>query len=446
MKRRTKIRAVSFAVVFAVCTLAWGISETVIAKNYERQISNSRQRALTEFTEYLNGMETALTKSMYAKSGKMLGSLTEDLARQSTGAKTSLSVLSTGDTRSFNLYKFLSQVSDYTRSLNLKTGRGESISAEDRRVLAGLLGYSEELTKQFAYITDMMNSGYLSFEELDESIVNADASGESALSFITAAGDAEESLADYPSLIYDGPFSDNILNKESVLLKNEKTVSRTAARKKAADVLNTSEDRLAFEGESEGKTASYIFRRGDSRIAITKKGGLVLYIIGESSEGEEKLTSADCVEKASAFLFDCGYKGTVSTYYSAYDGVCTVNFAYMNGNYICYPDLIKVGVSLTDGQIVSLEATDYIMNHTARDIPEPKISCADAAKQVSENLTVKRGYYAVIPTDEGGESYVYELLCEDSDGRDVLVYVDTVTGETDDILILLYSDSGTLTK
>ena len=52
----------------------------------------------------------------------------------------------------------------------------------------------------------------------------------------------------------------------------------------------------------------------------------------------------------------------------------------------------------------------------------------------------------MIPTEGGGEQFAYELLCEDDAGKHVLIYVDTVTGEEDDILILLYADGGTLTK
>ena len=71
---------------------------------------------------------------------------------------------------------------------------------------------------------------------------------------------------------------------------------------------------------------------------------------------------------------------------------------------------------------------------------------AEAAAGVAETLTVKRSSLAVIPTAGGGESFTHELLCRTADGQDVLVYKDTVTGKEDDILILLYSDHGVLTK
>jgi hypothetical protein len=42
------------------------------------------------------------------------------------------------------------------------------------------------------------------------------------------------------------------------------------------------------------------------------------------------------------------------SYYINQGGVLTINFAYMDGDFVCYPDLIKVGVAMDDGEIVSL--------------------------------------------------------------------------------------------
>ena len=79
-------------------------------------------------------------------------------------------------------------------------------------------------------------------------------------------------------------------------------------------------------------------------------------------------------------------------------------------------------------------------------MPPASVSAEEAAKGTAETLTVKDMSLAVIPSPYGTECFTYELLCEDGYGQDVLVYKDVVTGKEDDILILLYSDGGTLTK
>ena len=53
---------------------------------------------------------------------------------------------------------------------------------------------------------------------------------------------------------------------------------------------------------------------------------------------------------------------------------------------------------------------------------------------------------ALIPTDGGGEARCYEFVCEAEDGQEILVYINAVNLDEEDILILLKSDGGTLTK
>ena len=86
------------------------------------------------------------------------------------------------------------------------------------------------------------------------------------------------------------------------------------------------------------------------------------------------------------------------------------------------------------------------MNHTERNLSSDILSQAEAQKSVSGLLTVLDSKRAVILTKSKGEKDCWEFHCTDKDGNEVLVYIDTKTGYEDDILLLLYSDGGILTK
>ena len=445
MKRRAKIRSASFLLAAFAALFAWGLGATLTARSCKAQLNVVQQRALTELNTYLDGIETALRKSVYADAGTMLSVLSAELRTDAAGAKTSLSALSAGESTLSNLYKFLSQVGEYTESLHKKAAKGEKITEEERQTLKKLLDLSARLSEQFHYMNGLLDSGYFSFEELREELKKTDANSENTVSFITAVNDAEESMTDFPALIYDGPFSDNILNKTSALLENAPETSLSDARRTAAQALDVRETDLLSEGVTEGKLASYCFRYDKYRVAVTRNGGRVAYILSDVGAGEEKLTGGDAVQKASAFLNKLGYTGMVSTYFASTDGVCTVNFAYKQDGYVCYPDLIKVSVSLSDGRITAMDAADYLMNHVARTIPAPAVDEATARAAADALQEIRSVRMAVIPTGSGGERCAYELLCRDGD-QDVLVYADTQTGDQADILLLLYADGGTLTK
>ena len=446
MKRRTKIKWISFGTALFAGLLCWAISATVTVTKQKRALDAAQEQALTQMCECLDQIETDLRKATYAESPGMFTRLSEDLNTNTVGAKTSLSTLNAGSSAQMNLYKFLSQVNAFTASLQRKTAAGGTLTQAERMTLKKLRGYAESLSSQFSYMSELMNAGYFSFEEVHKELKNTDAKSESMVSYLSAISDAEDSMTDFPTLIYDGPFSDNIMNKTSALLEHAEEVTLSAARERAARALGV-ESRFVFsDSSSEGKLASYNFHADEKRAAITQKGGFVLYVLSDGVAGEERLSGADAVHKAAEYLNTLGYENMVSTYYSTADGICTVNFAYRQGDYLCYPDLIKVSVSLSGGGIIAMDAGDYLMNHVSRTVPTPKLTEEEAAAAVSENLTVLRTKKAVIPTETGVEQYTYELLCEDDAGQQVLIYVDTVTGDEDDILILLYADGGTLTK
>ena len=446
MKRRSKIRLAAFAAALFAAMLTWAVTATVKADRYGRALKLNDQQALTQLCEYFDNIEISLMKSQYANSDSMLSVLSSDLQKQATGAKTSLAALSSGETALLNTYKFLSQVGEYTAALNKKAAAGGSFTAEDRRTLETLLGYAAALATRFSYMADLMNSNYFTFDKLDKTVAAVEKSSESMVSFMDSVADAEGAMTDFPTLIYDGPFSDNILSKESELLKNAASVSPAQAKAKAMAYMTAQEEDVLEDGETDGRLAAYNFRVNGKAIAVSKNGGYLIYVLSDARAGSAKLTDTDAIENAAAFLYNVGYRGLMSTYYAVNDGVCTVNFAYIQDGYTCYPDLIKVGVSLSDGGIVSLDASDYLMNHVERAIPEAAVSAEEASAAVAETLTVKRASLAVIPTDGGGEQFAHELLCETEQGQDVLVYKDTTTGKEDDILILLYSDHGVLTK
>lgn len=444
MKRRKKIRLRAFLGTLILALGIWGAVGNIRARGYEKEINLSNQNSLFQLCEYMDSIETDLMKSTYAVSGEMLGTLTDRLQRDTAGAKESLSFLSPGETPLSGTYKFLSQVGDFTAYLSRKAERGEEITEEERAALQELSTLAAELSLKFQYMGDLLTGDYFSFREISDAVVNSSPDSESTVSYIDTISDAEEAFGNYPKLIYDGPFSDNMLEKESVFLEGKKEITREEAKKIAAEILGTEEKMLVEENDTEGRLAAYCFRTEIYSISVTKRGGYPLEIMSAITAGEEKHSQADAAERAKNFLRLQGFPDMVTTYTATNDGICTVNFAYKQGSFICYPDLIKVSVSLSDGRITAFEASDYLMNHRERELPPFGITPEEAMQNIIG--TVTRVSAAVIPQSDGTERYTYELLCEGTDGQHILVYKDIETGEEADILILLYSDNGTLTK
>lgn len=446
MKKRTKIRIVSYIITIITVLAVWGITQTVKTMNYARELTVVHQRTVASLASYIDTLENDLRKMQYANTSTMTSGLSLSLCRASAGAKNCLSELSAGETQLSTINKFITQASDYVQAISKKTANGEKLSEKDHQQLTQLYEYAAKLSEQISYMEEVMYSGSIDFEDTVTTLSRLTDMGDLSISYSAAVTDAEKSFADYPTLIYDGPFADNIITKESELLKNEKEISATEAKKRASHFSGIEENKLIAREDEKGKIEAYVFYYEGTSVAVTKNGGYLLYLLSDKFAGETKIKEEDAIGIAKKFLQKNGFSSMKNSYYFDNDGICTINFAYTQDDVICYSDLIKVSVSLDKGEIVSVDCTGYLMNHKSRTVPGNIIDETTAKNSISNTLTVKSSQTAFIPMSDGSEVFTYEFLCSDKSGNDVLVYIDAQTGNEADIQLLLYSDDGTLTR
>lgn len=443
VSRRGKIRVRLYASVLIVVLFSAFVINAQKASELSRQLNADAERSLSTLEACMSSINTNLTKGLYANTTPMLSSMAISLTRDAASAKNSLSALPLSDTQLDNMLKFLSQVGAFVSTLDRKLSLGEPITSEERNQLKQLIDVSQKLLSELDTITQGVEDGSVSFKQAGSTLQK---SADQSVQIDSAFGDAEQTLTDYPTLIYDGPFSDHILNQTPKTLEGKTDISKEKALEIASDFIGIDKSTLRFDSETNGVVETYNFFVDSINISVCKKGGAVLYLLGSSNAGESVITPEQAVENAKNFLRAKGYENMKESYYSTQDGICTVNFAYENEGVICYPDLIKLSVSLETGNIISFDARGYIMNHTDRPPVQSKISAEEAKMSVSDYLTVMSSRLAVIPTDYKTEKTAYEFHCKTPDEQEVLVYIDVLTAKEDDILLLLYSDGGILTK
>ena len=133
------------------------------------------------------------------------------------------------------------------------------------------------------------------------------------------------------------------------------------------------------------------------------------------------------------------------TYYLKQGGAVTINYAYKQDNVTIYPDLIKLKIALDNGQVLGMETSGYLNNHTERTIVTPKISMEEAKESLNKKLELTSEGLAIIPTEWKTEIFCYEFKGK-VDGTDFLVYINTETGEEEDILVIVETPDGILTQ
>ncbi len=405
-------------------------------------ITNSYVRALEDLTAAADSINSTLEKQLYAGTSEQQMVLANKLFNEATNAKLAMSRLPVSELHLENTYKFLSQVGNYARASAEINDNTKEPDAEYYNNLKQLHKYAGVLADNLWKLEKEISGGEASFEELSDNYTNIDIP-ELSKSF----SDYEESFNSYPRLIYDGPFSDHIMEKKPEMTKHATAVTRKKALERAASALGISSNELTVIFDREGNLPAWVFsdEKGTVSCAVTQLGGFVSYFIKSRQPETEVLSSSEAVDKASQYLKEIGYSDMKVTYFEKMNNIMTVNFAYTVDEIVCYTDLIKVTVALDDGEILGLETDGYVTNHTRRQFPDKTMSVAACKKMLSPYLKCVSSGKALIPTEGGKEAYCYEFKCKSDEGRNVLVYFNVRTGKEEQILILLENENGTLT-
>lgn len=447
--RLKKGHMLSVICVFLVIIVAL-IAVLVNKEKEAKQASeNSYNMAFYSLVDYVQNVETYLAKSLISSTAEHGAETLTNVWREANLAQAYLSRLPIESQELENTEKFLNQVSDYSYSLSRKNIYNESLSEDDLNNLKNLHNYSVELENTLNQLSDDINSGRIKWNELTNKGTVAFAQQVSTQS-MDGFSNLEENFHEYSGLIYDGAFSEHITSSEKKGLTGE-DIEEEAAKQKAIQFIGENNIKeIKNLGYSENANIpEYNFsvktnQEDEITISISKKGGHVVYMNSNRSVNTEIISQEEANEKGKEFLNAKGYNNMKETYYLKQDGIVTINYAYTQNDVVIYSDLIKVKVALDNGEILGMEATGYLNNHTDRDTSKVKISKEEATKTLNKNLEISLDGLAIIPTEFNTEILCYEFKGK-VDEREFMVYINAENGREEDILIITNTPNGTLT-
>ena len=419
-------------------------------KNKEVQLVNTNlyNSNFYELVDYIQNVETYLSKSTISTSSTHSAETLTYLWREANLAQTYLSELPIQSQELENTSKFLNQVSDYSYALSRKNIKGEDLTEEELKNLEELHSYSLELENTLNELALELENGALSWKDLTKKDNGQFA--QSVSSSLDIFDQLEQNFHEYSGLIYDGAFSEHLTSSNPKMIKGDE-ISEEDAAKKAKDFLgenNVSEISNLGANENANILAyNFSIKNNDGKttyISISKKGGYVIYSSFNREIKEQKLNYEESNNKALEYLKQKGFDNMKETYYLAENGILTINYAYVQQDIIMYPDLIKIKVALDNGEILGIETTGYLSNHEERNLKTAKITKEEAKKKLNKNLNIMSEKMAVIPTEYKTEIFCYEFKGK-IDDREFIVYINAETGEEEDILVIYNTPNGVLT-
>lgn len=437
--RMERVAAVVVPVILLAALIVaciWGNTQSARADTLEENVKTTYRRSFYELSDNVTDLCTALKKLQVSAGKNQHILLLSDVWRLSGAAVENLSSLPQSHIDTVKINRLIVQTGDYARALTSKVLSGSVIGQTDYDQLYALYeamaGIRQELTTR------------ISTDDFPVETVTGDGYYET-----TGGSEDDASIANYPTLIYDGPFSDNT-EKAAPRGLPDGEVTQQEAMELAGDYLGGAT--LAPAGEENGSIPAYAFSGTDSagrelEIAVTKQGGQILWMMAETTGGAEGVPDESVTESyrqaAKAYLDARGYQNMQATYAQYYAGIALLNFAASQNDVLLYPDLVKVYVERDSGAVVGVDAQNYLFSHTERTLPENTLTVDEARNAVSDQLQIASEALALIPKNVTAEVLCYEFkgTCR---GASWIVYINAQTGEEEEIFEIINSEEGQL--
>ena len=441
MKPKHHLILYTFLGLAAGICLLLAFSYATQAQRSAQALEDSYTQRMLEAQEHLQALSIRLDKTAAAQDARMQVELLTGAARQADGVVSDLTALPLSHVAMSHTIKFCNQLSEYALMQALLCASGQLLTETAAQELNRMGDSCMLLVGQLATARDAMLAQSLRMGG-DTSVFYAPA--QLSARPLEQVGDPDNGM-EYPSMIYDGAFSDarhagtpKALGSGTITMEQAVQIARVfVGEERVQDAKPGVETGgvLPCFGVTLTLTDGTVLNAD-----VTRQGGKLLWIMPEHASFQPALTLEECTLAAQAFLRSRGYGDMEPNHYQVYDGLAVINFVSVQDGVLLYPDLIKVQIRMDSGELVGLESNNYLMNHTQRTDLAPKIPKAQAVDKTSARLTDKTARLCVIPYRSG------ERLCWEVsgmyDGSEYRVYVDAHTGGEVQVLKMIHEPAG----
>ena len=438
MKKSTAYIIIAVLSVALIVTGLFAWKESQAGLDAWRAGQNYGSTAMGELASSLSSMDEALRESTYATNAPLFSQLCAKAAANASGAVSALSAMPYTTTELEKLSGYINGAGDWALYLSREGAEGRLPDEETMEQLREISSAVSDLAAQASELGTQFTEGAL---KLDSYGAGAEDAEENTIGGELRRIDSE--LDEFPELEYDGKYSASALSVTAKSLEGAESVTEEEAKSVAADFLGVDESELESVGRAACDLPCWSFSieedEGDFRmISVSEQAKLLsqkeksswelLSVTGSRRVSAKQLSAEEAQAAAEEFLEQAGMNVTELVSSSEDGGLAAFTFAGSE-NGVMYPaDAVSISIALDDGSVCSYDATEYILNHTERDLGEPAVTAEQAAEALPDDLEAAEPKLTAALTAGGGERLCYVFPCEAEDGSQVTVYVDAKTG------------------
>lgn len=435
----------SLVIVVAILGL-YSYKEFRTNNDLKNDVTNSYGESFNALLEDFEQMNGILSKIVVSNDNKFIRKEAVTLYGLNLKVNENLSDIGINHSVSVDLEKFLNKTTGYYYALSNK----DSITSKDRKDIENIYEAQNKLYNNLGSLSDYVNYSNEGYDWIKNQTTFLSNTNNMLDNTIASSNDE---IKEYPTLIYDGAFSDDIKLDEKIILG--KKLSKSEAKNVVSKYLNNKNVKINYDSACKGNIECYRFNYELNKITyyidVSKYGGKIISINSNykdnQNENKRVIEAKQGIKLCKEYLSAKGFNNMKDNYYEVNGNILTTNFTYNEKGVVIYPDLIKVKISLIDKKIIGMECSNYYISHKNRNINLKGIlSEKKVLSKVNSNVKVSNIRLALIPKTTNSKK---EILCYEVRGvykkETYLIYINVKNGQEENILKVIRENEGMLT-
>lgn len=426
--------------ILGASTLGFGIAYGMAmsqANTYGIQLENIYKKNYFELVDSVNTTDMKISKLLASDDEDYQAKMLGEISQNAKEMQSSIATLPLTGENVLQSVRFINQMSGYTQTLEDKVAQGGTLSEEDLQTLNAMHDSLTEMKLYLNQFSSKILNGYSILEA--SSRMNGDYD-EFTLDF----AQIKTEDTDYPTMIYDGPFSDSVVNQKVKGLSGSE-ISKEDAYKKI-DELFKNISNLQYQGQTSGRFDTYNFTllNSDNQklfVQATKIGGHILTVSGNVESDMQNIDEAQAEKIALDFAKENGVENGKIVWKEQLNSQSYFNIAPVQNGIILYPDLVKVKVDLENGDVIGYDSIAYWTNHTSRTLTKPSTSIDVARAEIDSSFEIVNERICLSPLDYNREVLCYEFECE-RNGATYYIYINAENLKEENILKVVETEDG----
>lgn len=428
------------AVLFPVAVLAlifsiqWGGQQAEQKDKITIKAENQYQRAFHDLVYHLEQIQTQLGNGLAidAKSGSFHRENLITISRLTSDAQNEINQLPLVMLPFQQTEQFLSNLNKFTYQLALRNYDKEPLSSADKRRVQELYLYAKQLSTDLGKLRENVINQKLKWTDAEYGLASDTKLKENPI--MDGFNALNQRVSQYKELDWGptitGTVSQSIEEPLPLHPKTEQQIREIAIRKLN---LNTNFNvKILPNGKGKYFKSYHISGKDENNQRVqgdfSRAGGELLWFTKERSIGKIQINSSQAVYEAKQWLDDWEFPSMLPIAQDRYDGISMITFAEYRDGVLHYPHKITIRVAMDNGQVIGIQATDFVYAKHQNISMSPKLTLTEAQTHLEPAFRVKSTRLVTILNQKNIETLCYEFIGQ-MDHANFRLYMNASNGE-----------------